>query len=264
MESSLTDERKKTMLDHPPLDKALEVLKSGISKRKTVILVGSCSVNYEGRASSKLENGERIVLLKSDGSIQVHRPREFAPVNWQPPGSLFRTGIVDDKLNVRAFRKKENEILEISFNNIIMAAAFDLVDSGEFSLYASEEDMKNAILARPSLLEKGFRPITTEKRVRPGFIDILGVDANNVLTIVEIKRKPADREALLQLKRYLDVFKSASDREVRGIITAPELAKGAQKLMASLNLEFKPLDPQTCAEVLKQKRGKQITDFLQF
>ena len=220
------------ILENPPLGQALETLKSGVSKRKTVILIGNCSVSYEGRASSKLEPGDRIVLLKTDGSVQVHRPRELAPVNWQPPGSLFRTGIVDDKLNLRAYGKRENEILEITFNNVGLMAVVDLTDRGEFSLYASEEDMKNAILASPSLLEEGFRPITAEKRVAPGFIDILGVDRNNVLTVVEIKRKAADRDAVMQLKRYMDVFRSASEREVRGIIVAPELAKGSKKLMA--------------------------------
>lgn len=74
------------MLETPSLEKAYRAVKRGISRRRTVVVIGSCSVNYEGRASSRLEPGERIVLFKSDGSALVHRPRDYAPVNWQPSG----------------------------------------------------------------------------------------------------------------------------------------------------------------------------------
>lgn len=116
-------------------------------------------------------------------------------------------------------------------------------------------------MTQPSLLEEGFRPIAAERPVEPGFIDILGVDANNVLTVVELKRKAATKEAALQLKKYLDVFTTDSERHIRGILVAPELARGTQRTLSSLGLEFKALSPQRCAEVLKRKRVKQLTDF---
>lgn len=258
----MSGSKRQTVLENPTLDEAHQAVKEGVSKRRTVVVIGHCSVNYEGRASSKLEPGERIVLFKSDGSALIHRPRDYAPVNWQPPGSLFRTRLEDDMLVVRVFRRKENEILEVHFDKIFLVAVLDLFDSGEFYLYASEEDMKQAILLQPSLLEEGFRPITSERPVEPGFIDILGVDRNNVLTVVEIKRKAADRAAVLQLKRYLDMFRVESDREVRGILIAPELARGAQKTLAALGLEFRALSPQRCAEVLKQRKSRRLVEFL--
>ena len=249
------------ILDRPTLEKAFLAVKSGTSRRKTVLIVGNCWVDYDGRASSKLEPGERIVLFKSDGSALIHRPRDYAPVNWQPPGSLFRTRLDEDQLQVRVFRSKENEVLEVSFDEVSLVAVMDLKDAGEFHLYASEEDMQQAILLEPSLLEEGFRPITAERPVEPGFIDILGVDGDNVLTVVEIKRKAATKESVTQLKRYVDVFTLDSERSVRGILVAPELARGAQQLLASLGLEFKALSPQRCAEILKSKKEKPLTDF---
>ena len=249
------------VLNEPTVEQALKAVKLGISRHKTVIIVGNCWVDYDGRASSKLEPGERVVLFKSDGSALVHRPRDYAPVNWQPPGSLFRTKMVDGNLRVRVFRRKENEVLEVGFDKIVLVAVLDLRDAGEFHLYASEEDMQKAILAEPSMLEEGFRPITAERPVEPGFIDILGVDRNNTLTVVEIKRKAATKEAVKQLKRYIDVFMVEPGRRVRGILVAPELASGAQRLLASLGLEYRPLSPQKCAEILKRKREKSLTNF---
>jgi len=254
--------RHQTVLENPSLEEAYDAIKRGISRRRTLIVVGSCRVNYEGRASSKLEPGERVIVFKSDGSALVHRPRDYAPVNWQPPGSLFRTRIDEGRLLIRVFRRREREVLEIALDRVFLVAVLDLVDAGEFYLYASEEDMKQAILLQPSLLEEGFRPIEAERPVEPGFIDILGVDGKNVLTVVEIKRKAAAKEAVLQLKRYLDVFKVDGDREVRGVLVAPELARGSQKMLAALGLEFKALSPQRCAEVLKRERGRPLTDFL--
>ena len=254
--------RRQIIIEGPPLEKAYRAVKRGISKRRTVLVVGNCWVDYEGRASSKLEPGERIVLFKSDGSALIHRPRDYAPVNWQPPGSLFRTKLDEDTLVVRVYRRREHEVLEIAFDRITLVAVLDLVDAGEFHLYASEEDMKQAILLQPSLLEEGFRPVAAERPVEPGFIDILGVDGNNVLTVVEIKRRAADKNAVLQLKKYLDVFKADSDRPVRGVLVAPELARGAQKMLATLGLEFRALSPQRCAEVLKQHKGRRLTEFL--
>lgn len=253
----------KSVLVNPSIDNACEAIKAGIWRHRTVIVVGNCSVNYEGRASSKLEPGERVLIIKPDGSALIHRPRDYAPVNWQPPGSLFRTKLENGHLYVRAFRRKENETLEVRFDRILLVAVMDLKDTGEFHLHASEKDMQMAILVQPSLLEEGFRPMTSEKSVEPGFIDILGVDKNNVLTLVEIKRNAATSDAVLQLKKYMDVYYADDNRKIRGILVAPELAKGAQSLLASLALEFKAITPQRCAEVLKRKKGRLLTEFFE-
>ncbi|EMR73170.1 putative nuclease of the RecB family [Thaumarchaeota archaeon SCGC AB-539-E09] len=260
---SLNHEKKEKhlTLNYPSLDEASKQVRLGISRHKTVVLVGNCGVDYDGRASSKLESGERIIIIKPDGSALVHRPRDYSPVNWQPSGSLFRTRISNNHLLIRVFRRKENEVLEMSFDKIIFLALFDLNDHGKFHLYASEKDMQQAILLEPSLLEEGFRPISSEKPVEPGFIDIIGVDSNNILTIVEIKRKAASKEAVMQLKKYVDVYKTGDESKLRGILVAPELAKGAQKTLASLGLEYKALSPQRCAEVLKRKETRALTDY---
>lgn len=253
--------RNQVILENPDLEDAMGAIKAGISRHKVVIAVGNCRVDYEGRASSKLEKGERVLICKPDGSALVHRPRDYAPVNWQPPGSIFRSRLRQGELVVRVFRRKENEVLEVTFDRLILVAVLDLSDSGEFSLHASERDMQQAILLEPSLLEEGFRPITSERPVDPGFIDILGVDRNNVLTVVEIKRKRATREAVLQLKKYMDVINPSQEREVRGVLVAPKLAKGAQKLLATIGFEFKRLSPQECSEVLRRRKGRQLTEF---
>jgi len=95
--------------------------------------------------------------------------------------------------------------------------------------------MQKAILIEPEILEQGLRLITYEKKVEPGFVDVYGIDKNGKLVVVEIKRKTAGRDAVLQLAKYVDSIKASTNREVRGILAAPAIAKGVQRLLATSN-----------------------------
>ncbi len=132
--------------------------------------------------------------MKEDGSVLVHRPKGYEPVNWQPPGSVFYTSSRKGILTIKAVRKKPNESIAAHFNHVYLVSVLSLVDKGEFSLYASEEDMQKAILLHPSIVEEGLRLITYEKKVKPGFIDVYGVDDKGRMVIIEIKRKTAGKE----------------------------------------------------------------------
>jgi len=244
------------------VEKAVELVRKALSERRVLVIVGNCWVDYRGRASSKLEPGERIILIKGDGSVLVHRPSGYEPVNWQPPGCLFQTHVVDGVLQIRAIRKKPAESVKLFFDRVYLVSALSLVDAGEFSLYASEEDMQKAILLEPSLLEAGFKPITYEKKVEPGFIDVYGVDEAGRFVVVEIKRKTAGRGAVLQLSRYVESIKSMVNREVRGVLVAPRMGKGVQRLLETLGLDFKLLDPRKCAEILTRSKTKKLEEFL--
>jgi len=249
------------VLVNPNVAETAEAVRDAISQHKTVIVVGKCWVHYIGRAKSKLEPGERILIIKTDGSLLVHRSVGYEPVNWQPPGCLFQVQAKDDVLEIRAVRQKPAESVKVFFDKVQFFSALDLVDSGEFALYASEMDMHKAILLEPSLLEEGFKPISYEKKVEPGFVDVYGVDKNGKLVVVEIKRKTAGREAALQLAKYIEAIKLKANREVRGILVAPNIAKDVQRLLATLGLEFKALDPKKCAEILKKPEIKRLEAF---
>jgi RecB family endonuclease NucS len=256
-------ESRQQILPNPTLGDAEKAIKTGISRHRTVIIVGKCSVDYDGRASSKLEPGERIVIFKPDGSALIHRPKDYSPVNWQPSGSIFNTKLVKSDLVVRVFRRKEKESMVITFTSLLMVSVLDLIDNGEFNLYASEKDMQEAILFKPEILEPGFRPITKEMAVDPGFIDIIGYDADNTLTVVEIKRVRANKDAVEQLRKYMDVIDMDIDRKVRAILVAPEIAENAKEIIDEYGYEFKELTPKYCSEILKQKRGTPLTSFFE-
>ena len=219
-------------------------------------------MHYVGRASSTLEPGERMLIIKADGSLLVHRPVGYEPVNWQPSGSIFHVQIKNEhSLEIHAVRQKPRENVKITFTDILMASALSLDDAGDFLLFASEDDMHRAILLKPELLEEGFKPISWEKKVEPGFVDVYGEDKNGKLVIVEVKRKTASKEAALQLAKYIKPIKAKVNREVRAVLVAPSLGKDVQRLLATLGLEFKALDPKTCAEVLRRTENSKLESF---
>ncbi len=260
-ENKVSSSNPLTVLVSPNVAEAEKTVREAISQGRTLVVIGNCWVHYLGRARSKLEPGERILIIKEDGSLLVHRSVGYEPVNWQPPGCVFHVQAKEDILEVRAVRQKPPESVKVFFDKIHMVSALSLVDSGEFSLYASEEDMHKAILLKPSLLEDGFKPISYEKKVEPGFVDVYGVDKHGKLVVVEIKRKTAGKEAALQLAKYIEAIKSKANREVRGILAAPHIAKDVQRLLATLKLEFKSLDPRKCAEVLKKAETRKLETF---
>lgn len=249
---------------NPSIDEAAEVLEAAFRSRKLALIIGDCRVDYEGRASSILDWGERITLIKQDGSVMVHRPFGYEPVNWQPPKCLLKVIRENSSaLTVTAYRSQPKETISIEFREISVTATGELADSGEFSLHVTEEQMKQAILVAPDLVERGLRPLEQEKSLRDaGFTDIYAEDARGNLVVVELKRNPATKDAVMQLQRYLETLRKKLNRPLRGIVVAPEFRKSARPLLESLKLEYVQLAPEKCFAVLKSRRDMKLSQFI--
>ena len=248
---------------NPTLADAADLLEKALRSRLLVLLIGDCRVDYEGRASSTLGWGERITVVKQDGSVLVHRPTGYEPVNWQPPKCVVNVRLDDSALVLTANRQQPKETVFIEFREVSLATTGVLADTGEFALHVTEEQMKQAILVAPHLVEEGMKPLEQEKNLGDaGFTDIIAEDGNGNLVIVEIKRVAASRDAVMQLQRYLDTLRKRIDRPIRGLVVAPELKRNAQPLLDSLKLEFVRLEPEKCFKVLKSRKDVKLSQFL--
>jgi len=249
---------------NPSIREANETLQTAFRSRSFALVAGDCRVDYEGRASSTLEWGERIVVIKQDGSLLVHRPIGYEPVNWQPPKCLLKVWTEDSgSLIVNATRAQPREMVSIEFRKIMFTVTGKLDDRGDFALHVTEEQMKQAILTVPALVEEGLKPLQQEKSLgAAGFTDIYAEDREGNLVVIEIKRNPASRDALIQLQRYLESLRGKIDRPLRGIVVGPELRMNAQPLLSSLRLEYVRLAPEKCFEILKSQRDMKLSQFL--
>ncbi|MEM4497387.1 MAG: endonuclease NucS, partial [Nitrososphaerota archaeon] len=220
------------------LEEAAEKLREGIRSRSLIVLTGLMEVFYEGRASSSLGEGERLLLIKQDGSVLVHRPTGYEPVNWQPPGSLISVIVRDGVLVIEARRLSPEEILRVVVKKVYSIESHKLEDSAEFAMHATEEEMKRAILLEPSLIEEGFKPIEDERRAgRAGFVDIFGVDSSGNLVVVEIKRRNATSEDVRQLVSYVKEIEKELGRRPRMILAAPGVQRSASRELAAYGVE---------------------------
>jgi len=249
----------------PQLTDCRDLIIHAIAKQKVLIVAGNCTVNYEGRAASKLTWGERVLMIKADGSVLVHRRSGYEPVNWQPPKCQFRVSLDNGKLlSVLATRQKPKESLRLLFDKVTMAVALSLADEGEFAMHVTEEQMKRAIMLDPSLVEPGLKLISEETRMgESGFTDVYAEDARGRLVVIEIKRNPASRDAVLQLNRYVETLRKRVNRPVRGILTAPELRSGTSTLLARLGYDYKAVSPERCFQILKPRTDARLSEFLQ-
>jgi RecB family endonuclease NucS len=247
----------------PRLSEAADLLEKAFRSRSFVLIIGKCRVDYEGRASSTLEWGERVTIVKEDGSVLVHRPTGYEPVNWQPPKCVVSVKLVDSGVVVTASRSQPREKVSIEFQQISLAVTGRLADQGEFALHVTEEQMKQAILTAPDLVEERLRPLQQEKSLgEAGFTDIFAEDKAGRLVVVEIKRNAASKDAVLQLERYLETLRRKINRPLRGIVVAPELRKSAQPTLDGLKLEFVRLAPEKCFAVLKSRKDTKLSHFM--
>ena len=227
-------------LTHPSAEDTLDLLTTGFERGGMLTLVGECEVDYDGRASSHLPPGERLVILKPDGTLLVHSDEQRKPVNWQPPGSTHSARIDGDCLIVESVRTSPREEIEITFETLVQASLLELDDASELALEGSEEDLRQRILADPDILEDGFQAMMTERETAAGPVDIYGKDTDGTPTVVELKRRRVGPDAVGQLSRYVEALDRdlPTDRPVRGILVAPSVTDRAEKLLATEELEF--------------------------
>lgn len=240
------------VLVSPLLEEARLEVSKGIDSRKMIVIVAECSVMYSGRTGSDLGVGVRLVILKEDGCVLVHRRKDYQPVNWQPSGCVFQVRIESEHLIVKAVRPNPLETLTLTMGRVDFLGTFELEDDARFVLHSSEEEMQKAILTDPGLIEEGLKIVDFEKKVPPGFVDVYGIDSKGNTVVIEIKKDPAGAPVIKQLTEYLKHIRPAEGKKLRPIIVAPSLAKGALPVMERLGIEFKPLTLQKSVETLQR------------
>ncbi len=234
----------------------------GLENRKLVVVVATCNVEYSGRTGSHLGEGDRLIVVKGDGCIMVHRSENYQPVNWQPSGCIIQSQINEGILVLKAVRPSPLESLTVFISKVQFLGTFNLKDTAEFVLHASEEEMQRAIILQPDIIEPGFKILEYEKRVPPGFVDVFGKDEKGNLVVIEIKKDPAGFPVVKQLLEYVKFLEAPPGRKLRAMIVAPSVAKGSQATLAKSGIEFKQLTLQKAVEIL-QKNSKRDQQALQ-
>ncbi|MBI4392871.1 MAG: endonuclease NucS [Euryarchaeota archaeon] len=209
--------------------------------RSFVQVVGRCRIDYEGRANSTLELGERLAFFKPDGTLIVHTGSGLKPVNWQPPGASFQADVEESSLVVTSTRTRPKELVRLRFESVDLIASFRLRDASDLEITGTEDDLQEYLARNPDAVEPGFRMIRREKRSARGPMDIYAEDSRGRRVIVEVKRGAAGLKEVEQLRRYVERERAARSVDVRGILVAASVSPKARRFLEDLKLEWKEL-----------------------
>lgn len=234
---------------------------AGLAQRRghIILAVGSCVVRYQGRARSDLHKGERLLVLKPDGTLLVHTAAKAKPVNWQPPGASFSVAVEAEKVVLTSHRISPEEIVQVTFDAISMLASLPLRDGVALDLVGTEDDLQQLLFERPELIEPGFVPARRERSSARGFYDLDGHDAKGLRLIVECKRTTAGVSEAQQLWRYTERLRK-NDKTVRGMLIAPRVADKARNMLEEHKLEWKEISwDEVLPKVEEMRRSGQAS-----
>jgi len=233
-------------LVNPKLSDALYFIKKYHTNKpdKTLLIViGDCIIDYKGRARSFLDWGERIIMIKQDGTVLVHQPTMREPVNWQPTGTKTEFKIKDGQLVIRSRHYKPPEKMKINFRDIQLVTINMLKDKAKLVISGMELDVVNEIVNNPNFIEDGLRISKREKHVKSGMIDLFGYDKNHTPVVIEVKRSLANISAVHQLRMYVnDIKKDIDTANVRGVLCAPRIPDMIKKLLSDYGLEWQEVE----------------------
>ncbi len=219
------------------LEQAHKEIKEAIGRKDLLMVVGDCYVEYWGRAASKLPRGKRMLLVKGDNSIAIHQNRLLRPTNYMM-GARIGCELKDGALVLSARKVKPKETLTVMLYSIEGIHCYPMSEQTDLRLFGSERELSDELMQDLSFLEPGLKPLNKEEVFRKGVVDIMAEDAKGRLVVIEVKRRQADYNAVMQLKRYMQQVEKIKGKETRGLLVAPSIGKNAYELLQRNNCEF--------------------------
>ena len=239
-------------------------VEKAVAGNETVSFFCKCKVKYSGRAEAQLEEGDRLIVIKADNSILVHQPEGSSPINYMKnDSSVVFDEDEDGNLVLSSYNPKFKDYLDIEINKVYSLQHKKLEDGKKIILVGNEKDMSDMIKNDPACIGPDFKPLSREEHTKFGFIDVFGHDKQGNLVIVECKRYTAGLSAVQQLRRYVEKIielKGISEKNVKGIIAAPEIAPNAKDMLEKWGFSFCQVNPPKRLERYN-KDQKSLADF---
>jgi endonuclease len=220
------------------------------------LIVARCEVTYTGRLTAHLPESTRLLIVKADGSVQVHADAGgFKPLNWMTPPVVIEEG--GDLLVVRKRAGRSEDRLEIRLVEVLSDVEHEMGEAAALEKDGVERDLQLALADQPGAVEDGLRLVRREWATDIGPVDLMCRDADDGWVAVEIKRI-ATIDAVEQLSRYLERIRLEPGMgDCRGILAAQQLKPQAVTLAESRDIRCAEVD----LAVLRGEREPELTLF---
>ena len=227
-----------------------ESLQKSINSNETSVALCRCFIKYSGRAEAELDEGDRVIIIKSDNTLLVHQTEGSNPINYMKADSkidLIDIDYHDEKaLLIQSYNQKYKDYLDVIIKEVYSFQSRKLEDGRKLVLVGTEQDMSDMIKDNPYVISEDFKPLSREEHTRFGFIDVFGHDSKGNLLVVECKRYTAGHDAVQQLRRYVEKIaelKGISLNNIKGIIAAPDMASNAKYMLEKWSFSFVCVNP---------------------
>jgi len=241
------DHRPVGTLADPTLSRAFAFVADAVASDRYVTVVGSCRVVASVDTDREHPVGRRHVTCKPDGTVLVHGPTGHRPIHPQPEGDRVdvRRDADTGELVLEAGTESGGDRLVVTFEAVSTVVAADVEDPDAADPSGTEADLKSLVLAEPGRVERGLRPLATERDTSAGPVDVYAEGADGRPVVLELKRDRAGPAAVSQLARYVDALGRDLHAEAapRGVLVAPSVTPRARQLLAERGLEFAAVEP---------------------
>lgn len=206
-------------------------------------MIARCQVDYAGRLTAHLPMANRLILIKSDGSVSIHSDdRAFKPLNWMSPPCTMRESDDDEVTEWTVSAAKSDDTLRIRIEEILHDSEHELgVDPG-LQKDGVEKHLQELLADHPTTLAPGLKLVRREYPTAIGPVDLMCQDADGRAVAVEVKRR-GEISGVEQLTRYLDLLnRDARLAPVRGIFAAQEIKPQARVLATDRGIACTAVD----------------------
>jgi RecB family endonuclease NucS len=220
------------------------------------LIVARCEVTYTGRLTAFLPESTRLLIVKADGSVQVHADAGgFKPLNWMtPPVVIEEDG---DRIVVRKRAGRTEDRLEIRLVEVLSDVEHEMGEAAALEKDGVERDLQLELAEQPEAVEEGLRLVRREWSTDIGPVDLMCRDADDGWVAVEIKRV-ATIDAVEQLTRYLArIREDPAMAEITGVLAAQQIKPQARVLAESRGIRCVEVD----LAVLRGEREPDLTLF---
>jgi len=208
------------------------------------LVIARCQVDYAGRLTAHLPMANRLVLVKSDGSVSIHSDdRAFKPLNWMSPPCTLREGVNEDGvIEWIVAAQKIDGTLRILIEEIMHDSAHELGPDPGLQKDGVEKHLQELLAEHPRTLGDGMSLVRREYMTAIGPVDLLCKDIAGGSVAVEIKRR-GEIDGVEQLTRYLELMnRDTLLSPVRGIFAAQEIKPQARTLAKDRGIECVVVD----------------------
>jgi endonuclease len=206
------------------------------------VVVASCSASYSGKLSASLDRADRVLMVKSDGSVLIHSDTgSYKPLNWMSgPCSLLEKED-GSSLVWEVSALKGGDVLTIVLYSVLFDSSWDLGVEPGLVKDGVEKDLQELLAGAVHLVDASAVLVRREYFTAIGPVDML-LSSGSGHIAVELKRV-GDIAGVEQLTRYLELLNRDSLlAPVRGVFAAQTITPQARVLASDRGIACLVLD----------------------